>query len=206
MGGELPPVVVLAAGRSSRAGQSKGLVVVGGRAWIEAQLESLAACGVRDAVVVLGHDCDVYARALAWVAAARADVCGVRVTVARNHDPDRGPFSSLQVGLRALDATRGAFVLPVDVPAAGSGVWSALAVASGSAAVPVHEGRGGHPVLCGAGVVADVLATPCDAPDARLDAKLRARGDVVRVEVDDPRVTMNLNTPEDWARFASISR
>ena len=201
------PVIVLAAGRSSRLGSPKGLVDVQGQPWLCAQLERLGACRAPSAVVVLGLDREEYARAIAWITRASEDwflFAGVRVRVVRNPAPDRGPFSSLLCALDALDAAGGAFVLPIDVPCPGRPVWRALqdaAVSDGiDAAVPVHGARGGHPVLCSARLLARMRVVPLDAPDARLDAQLRALPDpaCARVPVDDVRVTLNLNRPEDW--------
>lgn len=180
--------VLLAAGRSSRAGAPKGLVPWRGRAWIEHQLQALPG----RAIVVLGLDRDRYLAEVPSLAS--------RAEIVVNPDPDRGPFSSLQLGLAAA---RGAvFVLPVDVPAPSSAVWTALADAlHADAAVPVLGDRGGHPVL---------LAEPFAArlrtllpPDARLDEQLKhGRANVTRVPVGDPRVGMNLNTPRDWGQLS----
>ena len=180
------PVVVLAAGRSSRLGEPKGLVMVEGRTWIDRQLEAL---GRRRAVLVLGHDRDRY---LPVVLAL-----GRPVDLVTNPDPDRGPFSSLQEGLAAVDPGSPAFVLPVDVPAPGKAVWTALEASLGpaEAAVPVHDGKGGHPVPLGAALVARLLTRPASS---RLDEELRALPLVARVPVDDPRVGLNLNTASDW--------
>jgi CTP:molybdopterin cytidylyltransferase MocA len=207
------PLVLLAAGRSARLGRPKGLVVVDGRAWLERQLAAFAACGGRRAVVVLGHARDEYAATLPWIASALTDearVESVSVSALTNDDPDRGPFSSLQIGVAALlrsdPSLTAAFVLPIDVPPPDARVWRALAEridGDVDAVVPVFDGRGGHPVLCAAALLRDVVATPCDAADARLDAKLRACARVDRVDVDDARVAMNLNAPEDWAALTS---
>jgi len=192
-------LVVLAAGASSRMGEPKGLVTVRGRPWIDHQLDAARSAGVRRVVVVLGRDRGPYLQAVPSLAQ--------RALVAVNPDPDRGPFSSLQCGLRALgaDGPRAAFVLPVDVPAASPEVWRALAAAlaaalpvdsSIDAAVPVHGGHGGHPVLLSSAFAARLLAL---APDDRLDHALRRPGvAIARVPVVDPRVRMNLNRPEDW--------
>ncbi|HEY6461043.1 MAG TPA: NTP transferase domain-containing protein [Polyangiaceae bacterium] len=202
-------VVILAAGRSSRLGEPKGLVLVEGTPWILRQLDAI---GGRRVVVVLGHDRDRYLASVPELAA--------RAHVVTNPDPERGPFSSLQVGLAASEPGVSTFVLPVDVPAAGESVWTALeaALAAGaavpgrteapleapsadiSAAIPEHEGRGGHPVLLGAGLAAEILGLPASS---RLDEVLRrprARARVVRVPVSDPRVRLNLNTAEDWGK------
>jgi molybdenum cofactor cytidylyltransferase len=208
------PVIVLAAGASSRLGSPKGLVPVDGRPWLECQIERLGECGAKSVFVVLGHDWDAYVAALPWIARAVEvgwfPISGVRVAIARNEAPERGPFSSLQRGaleVLAQNTACNAFVLPVDVPCPGRPVWSALGAALGpgvDAAIPSHAGRGGHPVLLSSRVLAHLAALAWDAPDARLDAQLRTLDDSARarIEVDDVRVTMNLNTKEDWASIA----
>jgi CTP:molybdopterin cytidylyltransferase MocA len=201
------PVVILAAGESSRAGEPKGLVSVDGAPWIERQLAALAVARLERAVIVLGHSLDAYRDALAWLGPAldRAEaVCGLTVSAVVNPRPELGPFSSLRCALART--TGAAFVLPVDVPCAGEAVFLALEAAVGhgaSAAVPLFASRGGHPVLLSRDLARDIAAIPDESVDARLDVQLRARGDrVARVAVDDPRVAMNLNTRDDFDAYA----
>jgi CTP:molybdopterin cytidylyltransferase MocA len=180
-------VIVLAAGRSSRAGEPKGLIDVAGRPWIAHQLEAIG----RPVIVVLGHDRESYLPVLASFDAV----------VVVNEAPHRGPFSSVLAGARA--ASGDAFVLPIDVPCPGEAVWRALDAAAGLpgvlACVPVYAGRGGHPVRCARSLLDRLARVPEDASDYRLDAQLRKLGtDVARVVVDDPRVTMNWNQRADF--------
>jgi molybdenum cofactor cytidylyltransferase len=198
-----PPadVVLLAAGRSSRMGQPKGLVVHAGRPWLEAQLDALRG---RRVVVVLGYDAPRYLQAIPDLPA--------RAEVVVNPDPDRGPFSSLQVGLAAFGPSPAGpvFVLPVDVPAPSATVWdaleAALASAGGSlatcldAVIPSHEGRGGHPVLLAPPFIARLCRRDPASPDARLDVALRS-AETLHVPVGDARVRLNLNAPEDWGKL-----
>ncbi|HEY1690845.1 MAG TPA: NTP transferase domain-containing protein [Polyangiaceae bacterium] len=212
-------VVVLAAGRSSRLGEPKGLVLVEGKPWIFHQLDAI---GSRRVVVVLGHDRDRYLASVPQLAA--------RARIVTNPDPDRGPFSSLQVGLAEVTPGANAFVLPVDVPAAGEPVWAALEAALAArapgeaalaarapgeaalAALPEYQGGqsdqggrggrggGGHPVLLAAPLAAEILRLP---PSSRLDEVLRrpaTLASVLRIPVADPRVRLNLNTAEDWGK------
>jgi CTP:molybdopterin cytidylyltransferase MocA len=176
-------------------GEPKGLVAFEGRPWIEAQL---AALGQRRVVVVLGHDHGRYLEAIPDLAK--------RAEVVVNPDPDRGPFSSLQVGLAALGASgppAPAFVLPVDAPAASPAVWRALEEALGpelDAAIPAFQGHGGHPVLLAAPFMARLGRLDPASPEARLDVALRS-AKALLVETGDPRVRMNLNAPEDWGKL-----
>ena len=187
-------VVVLAAGRSSRLGEPKGLFAVEGKPWLLHQLDAIARTGLAGrVVVVLGFDAERYLAAIPDLAA--------RASIVTNPDPDRGPFSSLQCGLAAVAASASpVFVLPVDVPAPSPDVWHALAAAlapATPAAKPIHDGRGGHPVLFTADFARGLLACP---PASRLDHEL-SRAHVARVPVDDPRVGLNLNEPRDWGKL-----
>jgi CTP:molybdopterin cytidylyltransferase MocA len=70
------------------------------------------------------------------------------------------------------------------------------------AAVPIHEGLGGHPVLLSPALVTHVLGLPADS---RLDHVLREwdGSRITRVPVLDRRVRLNLNAPEDWGKLAA---
>lgn len=190
----LPDVVLLAAGQSSRMGEPKGLWAIGGKPWLEHQLDALDELGA-EAVLVLGFDRQRYLESLPELED--------RASVVVNPAPEHGPFSSLQCGLRVSGAP--AFVLPVDVPVPVADVWQALHRALTErfdAAVPVHEGRGGHPVLLAPALVTHVLGLPADS---RLDHVLREwdAERIARIPVLDRRVRLNLNAPEDWGKLAA---
>jgi molybdenum cofactor cytidylyltransferase len=197
-------VVVLAAGRSSRLGSPKWLVAWNGRPWLEAQIDAIRDAGIERVVLVLSREIEPSYR-------SAVPSLDSRCAVVENDDPARGPFSSLQCGLSRIGRGASAFVLPVDVPAAGTEVWRSLAGAlreGVDAVVPSLEGRGGHPVLLHAAFVKQLLAL--SPVEGRLDLALRVRaaerpGSVVRVPVADGRVRLNLNTPADWGKLAGAS-
>jgi molybdenum cofactor cytidylyltransferase len=190
----LPEIVLLAAGRSSRMGEPKGLWAIGGKPWLEHQLDAIDALGA-GVVLVLGFDRQRYLEALPELED--------RASVVVNRAPEHGPFSSMQCGLRVSGSP--AFVLPVDVPVPVPAVWRALHEALTDrvdAAVPVHEGAGGHPVLLSAALVTHVLGLHAES---RLDHVLRdwENGLIARIPVLDRRVRLNLNAPEDWGKLAA---
>jgi len=177
-------------------GVPKGLVRIDGRAWIEHQLDATERIGPGRTVVVLGFEHARYAE--------QVESLPARAVVARNEAPERGPFSSLQVGLAHVAPDDPTFVLPIDVPAPAPEVWASLlaALTSGvDAAVPVHRGRGGHPVLLSPRLARGLRRL---GAETRLDFELR-RVAVARVPVEDARVRRNLNTPEDWLDLAASS-
>ena len=106
-------VVVLAAGAGSRFGDVPGaklLAEVDGQPMLARVLQEVRAYGPTTTVVVLGHGAAGIEQALPW---------GDEVRV-RNHAPQLGLASSLQVGIDALralpDAHDGAFIVLGDQP------------------------------------------------------------------------------------------
>jgi CTP:molybdopterin cytidylyltransferase MocA len=151
-------------------------VQIDGTPVLAMQLDAVLAMQI-DVVVVTAAHHDAY-----------VSLIGERdVTVVRNEDPDRGPFSSVQLGLRGHAG--GAFVLPLDVPAPSVEVWRALK--GEVSTVPTYGDRGGHPPYLSAATVAQCQTSEATA---RLDVLL---GNARRMPVQDARVIQNLNTPED---------
>src|SRR5687768_16648238 len=105
------PVVVLAAGKSTRMGRTKALLPLGATdTFLTRIVHSFRAAGVDDVVVVLGHDAEAIASAL-----AARDVAA-RIVV--NSEYERGQFSSLLAGLQVVDrpGIAGMLLTLVDVP------------------------------------------------------------------------------------------
>ncbi|MCM2324444.1 MAG: hypothetical protein NDJ90_14395, partial [Oligoflexia bacterium] len=80
----------------------------------------------------------------------------------------------------------------------------AAAQAPGANAIlPRHNGQHGHPVWLSWSFLEKLAELAPTAPDARLDAQIKALPDAARlsVEVSDSRILLNLNTPEDFAKL-----
>lgn len=140
----------------------------------------------------------VGARPLAVVGAEAARIRAAHPGVECVENPAwaSGQFSSVQVGLRAAGAAR-VVVQPVDAPLLTAGALRHfLKSASGHpAAFAAHRSAPGHPVVLDPLSVEAVLSAPASSTLAAALAALQA----VAIEVDDPWVTKNLNTPEDYA-------
>lgn len=199
------PVIIPCGGKSSRMGAPKGLMVVNGRPWIELQLAQLCAVGVTRAIFVLGHDAEKYLLELPWMQSAVldwSDVKGIQVMVVKNPNPEFGPFTSLQTAIHYVESLGepAAFFLPIDVPCPNIRVWRSLVCECeglAAAVIPSHAHHGGHPVLLSRELMLDLLKVPMDSEMARLDLQLRNQRHLAYVDVDDPKVGMNINTPED---------
>ena len=105
-------------------------------------------------------------------------------------------FASIRHGLsRLLDSPDWTVVavLPVDHPLVASESVGALAAGAAPSAVPLYRGKRGHPV-CLTRALAEALVAGA-LPGATLRDALRVAGRV-DVEVDDPGVVANCNTPD----------
>jgi CTP:molybdopterin cytidylyltransferase MocA len=196
--------VILAAGAGRRlGGVAKALLrhpTAG--SYLAAIAATARAVGLVDAVVVVGAP---YGDEVA----AHARQLGLRVRV--NPAPERGMASSVALGFAAIAGgpAAAAWLWPVDHPAVTPGTLRQLiraldaldAAGPGGADVvrPCHRGRGGHPPLI-ARARWPALATCADHPDGARGV-LRA-GRIIAVEVDDPAVIHDVDTPADREAIA----
>ena len=201
--------VILAAGKSSRMGTEKALLPWPATVRVEVNPEgrtllsaAIAALKTQTEQVV------VVAGANAATLAPIIDTCGAHLVV--NPEPDRGQFSSLQAGLRevAARAYDAAMITPVDCPPLTAATLERLraefeqAAAAGHWAVaPEHDGRHGHPLLAGRELIDAFLRAPVSA-NAR-EVK-RAHAELIKyVPVAEPLISVDLNTPEEYAALTS---
>lgn len=156
----------------------------------------------RAVVVVAGKNSDRIAPII--------DECGAHM--ARNPAPERGQFSSLQIGLREI-LTRGcdaAMITPVDCPPLAPSSLALLsasfehAVARGLWAVaPENNGKHGHPLLVNREMLDAFLAASVSS-NAREVLHAHAKR-IEYVPVPDPLARAGLNTPQEYAAYAGKS-
>ncbi len=190
--------VILAAGESTRMGSDKALlpwppVAAGiqssGETFVSAAIGALSRF-TDQVVVVAGNNEPTLAPA----------VYAAGGSLIRNPAPELGQFSSLRVGLReVLNMGRDAAMITlVDRPPASAATLQTESASSEIwAVVPEFNGRHGHPFLAGREMIEAFLKAPATAT-AR-DVEHQHMNHISYVPVDDPHVTMNVNTPEDYA-------
>jgi molybdenum cofactor cytidylyltransferase len=124
----------------------------------------------------------------------------------RNPEPQRGQFSSLQIGLQAvLDRGRDAACLTlVDRPPALNttlrDLQQAFLASSAEriwAVVPQYGERHGHPVIFGREMI-EVFLRAAPTAVAR-DLEHEHQNLIEYVMVNDSHVAVNINTPEDYS-------
>jgi len=202
--------VILSAGASSRMGRDKALLpwppAASGSTSPNETLLSAANAALQPftqaVIVVAGKN----AANIAPVIAAK----GARLV--ENPDPDRGQFSSLQVGLRAvLDAGfDAAMITLVDCPPLSEASMDQLCAAYAEAltrgkwgVAPEKNGRHGHPMLVNRNMIDAFLAAPVSS-NAR-QVKWAHPDAFEYVPVSDSLLTIDVNTPEEYAALATRS-
>jgi CTP:molybdopterin cytidylyltransferase MocA len=129
-------------------------------------------------------------------------------SLVRNPDAERGQFSSLQVGLQEVlnDGRDAAMVTLVDRPPARAATLQTLCSAFADAGndvwavVPEYNRKHGHPFLVAREMIEAFLKAPPSA-NAR-DIEHQNLRHISYVVVDDPLVTLNVDTPQEYAALS----
>jgi molybdenum cofactor cytidylyltransferase len=190
--------VVLAAGCSRRMGRSKLILPWRGRPIIVDVVER-AAAAASQTVVVTGHDADATRDALRDFADAQI--------VHNSNYADGEMISSVQAGIAALPPTCEAFFLVLgDQPGIAASTFTRLIEtwrANKEARIlsPTWNNRRGHPVLFSAASIDEILNLPADATLKTFVSRYPA--DSIEVDVDDPAICADVDTPEQYHRLIS---
>jgi molybdenum cofactor cytidylyltransferase len=184
--------VVLAAGLSSRMGQSKPLLRWGEKTIIENLIGRLNPLPLSDLVVVTGHRADEV-EPLVIHAGARP---------LRNPDYAQGEMlSSVQLGLAALPAhISAALIILADQPQLSPKLvlrlMAAYAEGAGRIVAPSYQGQRGHPVLIDRRFWGEIASLgPGQAPRHVLEAY---PDEVALIPWQDSSLLYDLDTPEDY--------
>lgn len=192
------PAIVLAAGLSSRMGRPKALLSLdGGDTFLTRIVQTFVAAGVDDVVVVAGHAAEAVSEALA--------ATGFPMRLVVNRKYDSGQLSSLLVGLDTIDrpGVEAMLLTLVDVPLVGVSTVRAVVERYRATRAPiVRPVRGdehGHPVLIDRSLFAALRsANPMEGAKPIVRAHVSRAGDVL---VDDSGAFIDIDTPEDYARY-----
>ncbi|MGH7528876.1 MAG: nucleotidyltransferase family protein [Gemmatimonadales bacterium] len=189
--------ITLAAGRSSRMGVPKALLDFRGQPFAVRILEVLEALEVKTRVIVLGPD----------AVRVRAALADHDCMIVENLDVDGGPIASLRAALRAIEALQpeAALVWPVDLPHVRVATIERLLEARRRSAapiiVPTFAARRGHPIIWGATLFAELLASPAATAEGARAVLHEHIAELAPVPVDDPAIIDRVNTPEDYERL-----
>ena len=198
-GGRRGPIVsiILAAGEGRRMGVPKAMLRLDAQTSLLARvINQHREAGVDECLVVLGA-----AAEQVWPLLAGLPARGLI-----NPQWAFGQTSSLQVGIRALPPDATFLIAPLDQPGARVSDLRALIAEFERAGQPASgivrlrsDGRGGHPVLFGPAYQSEFLALGENEPGHLVYR--RHQGQVAWVDVDNPHLHADLDTPDDFTRW-----
>jgi len=185
--------LILAAGLSSRMGEFKPLLPLGGTTVIGQAIESFRNAGIEDILVVAGFAAErlipvLQEHQVEWVI---------------NHEYEQGMFSSLRAGVRKLrDSCEAFFVLPADHPfvrpATIIALMKAFRLCDEKKLVfrPSYRGQRGHPPLVSSALLPDVLGFDEKGGLRKLLARYDEK--TLNVVCDDPGILIDIDSQKDY--------
>lgn len=185
------PGIILAAGSSTRMGRPKALLPLGDSTFLADLVKTFSAC-CDPVIVVLGGDAEAVRTALPKAPP---------VVAAYNPDHQLGMLSSLQTGLaQAPPNSLGAVFTLVDHPRLRVETLEAVLrhfeQSAADVVIPRHGGRRGHPVAVSRRVIAELRAMTKSG--TAKDVIRAHRAATVFVDLDDPAIVEDIDTPEDF--------
>jgi molybdenum cofactor cytidylyltransferase len=198
--------VILAAGESSRMGTDKALLswppgdsAAPKETFLSAAIKALAE--VSEMVIVVAGKNETAIAPIVYANGA---------FLVRNPEPERGQFSSLQVGLQEVlnHGRDAAMVTLVDRPPVSLHTLEKLRAAFEAglsagkwAVVPEFGGKHGHPILVAREMIEVFLKAKPTATAREVEHQHQNR--IHYLPVDDPAVCTNVDTPQDYANLSS---
>lgn len=183
--------IIVAAGYSFRMKQFKPLLSLGKSTVLERAVESFLKGGIEDIRVVVGHRANELYPIL--------ERLGVRAII--NPNFAEGMFSSVQAGVHSLSPdVRGFFLLPVDNPMVNPDTVKKLQNAFFSTEYgiiyPAYQGMRGHPPIISSRFISKV--TVWEGTGGMRTLLQQYEQDALEIEVEDPGVLLDMDTPEDY--------
>ncbi len=200
--------IILAAGESRRMGFPKALLPYplpegSETTFLAHLLDVLNRSRAEPIVVVLGHEGE-------RIRSSVPEASWGRARPVANERYREGMLTSILAGLEAASESprvEGVLVLPVDHPDVRTEIVDLLidrfAEAARPVILPVHRGRRGHPVLFSRAVFDELQRAP-ESVGAR-QVVWDHQGDLLEVEVPDPGIGRDVDTPGDYRSFRERS-
>jgi molybdenum cofactor cytidylyltransferase len=180
--------VILSGGASRRMGSPKALLPYQGRPFLEHLLDVARHPKIGVRRIVLGADAEPIAK--------EVDLSPDEIVI--NEEWEEGQLSSIQAALRSLPPqTDGIILLLIDHPLISSTLVGELVEAFYTSrkpiALPVYEGRRGHPVIFSSTLYPELMSAPLET-GARSVVWAHA-GEVQIVHTTEEGCVLNLNDP-----------
>ena len=183
--------LIVAAGMSKRMGEFKPMLSIGSISVAQRVVATLSQAGVSKIVMVTGYNANMLERHLA----------GNGIIFLRNEQYETTQmFDSVKIGLSYLrDKCDKVLFTPVDVPLFTAKTVRTILESGSNLAVPMCEGKQGHPILIASSLIPEILA---DCGEMGLKGAMdRCSVPLLRLDVEDPGTIHDADTPEDFSHL-----
>lgn len=183
--------ILLAAGESNRMGRPKQLIPFGQSTILEQAIDNLLNSAVSETIVVLGH------RAVEVLKAIAAKP----VKIAINTNYQQGMSTSIITGLNLIDSRAQAVIIALgDQPFVDSqtinSIMETFTANHKGIAIPVYQGRRGHPVIFDIKYKSELLRLKGDIGGREIID--RHPDDVLEVTVNCEGVLIDIDTMDNY--------
>ena len=186
--------IIVAAGMSSRMGDFKPMLNIGSISIAQRIVANFHQAGVDKIVMITGYNATTLERHLS----------GNGIIFLRNENYETTQmFDSAKIGLEYLkDKCERILFTPVDIPLFTSATVRSLMESGAELACPVCEGQQGHPILIASRLVDNILS---DQGEGGLKGAIsRCGAELQEIEVEDPGVLHDADTPEDYRTLLNM--
>jgi molybdenum cofactor cytidylyltransferase len=182
--------IILAAGRSTRAGTTKQLLVLNGKPLVQHAIDAAVASSAEAVLVVLGYHAE---RVRAYISADRAEIVV-------NSDYASGQASSLAAGIGAVGSDSGAAIIllgdqPGITPRLVDRVIEVWRETGAPIVIPVYRGVRGNPVLIDQSLFGELQSLTGDAGARAIFS--RHAGVIHHLPIAE-QVPPDIDTPADY--------
>ncbi|MBL4655603.1 MAG: NTP transferase domain-containing protein [Bacteroidia bacterium] len=188
-------VIILAAGTSGRMQFPKLLLICDtGNTFIEKIINCYRQFEVEEIIVVINVDFKSQVSEQVW------NKINQETRIVLNDSLHKGRLHSLILGLRALKTQSFCFVQNVDNPSVNTRLLQVLYSkrSTDHYISPVHQNKGGHPVLLNHAIIEHLLNTDCSG---WMLNKILKNFEKIQVEVESPDILTNINTRRDYQLY-----
>lgn len=183
--------IIVAAGMSSRMGEFKPMLELGGSTVIKQVIHTLKQAGADPIVVIVGN----HAQELS------AHLAEEKVTCLNNKNYDSNEMlDSIKIGMHYLVGKCDAVLFtPADIPLFKTETVESLMKSGAEIAKPVCDGIGGHPLYMKTSLIPSMLTY--NGSEGLKGALAPHWDKMIRIQVSDEGILYDADTPEDYQKI-----